>query len=427
MRKFPQGTLAKNTLWALSGQGFRLLVQAAYFTVIARSLGSVNYGAFISVAALVGIASPFGAFGSGNLLIRDVARRRDSFQVSWGTAIARTLFFGSLLTVLVTFCAHFALPNIIPQRVVLLVAVSDIIGLNLTLISSYAFQAVEQLNWGATISAAISVSRLFAAVLLIFHAPHPTTLQWSYAYLASTLLVLFGSCLLVAIRLGLPELDVRSVRSELHEGLFFAAGMSAQTVYNDLDKTMLARLGSLQATGIYGAAYRIIEVGFTPVWSLLAAAYPSFFRVGLEGIEASIAFAKPLLRKAFLFSCLLCLGIMVCAGLLPMVLGKQYLEAAQALRWLALILPIRSIHAFFSDVLTSVGRQGLRTLLQLGVALVNALANLWLIPAFAWKGAAWSSVGCDALLAIAVLSALRVLSRQQTELSPLPLNTVERN
>ena len=39
---------------------------------------------------------------------------------------------------------------------------------------------------------------------------------------------------------------------------------------------MLARLGTLEATGIYGAAYRLIDVSFAPVASLLTAAYAVF-------------------------------------------------------------------------------------------------------------------------------------------------------
>ncbi len=51
--------LARNTVWMALGQGLRLVIQALYFVLIARSLGAVNYGAFIGVVALVGIVYPF--------------------------------------------------------------------------------------------------------------------------------------------------------------------------------------------------------------------------------------------------------------------------------------------------------------------------------------------------------------------------------
>ena len=74
--------------------------------------------------------------------------------------------------------------------------------------------------------------------------------------------------------------------------LYFAASQTSQTVYNDIDKTMLARLSTLEATGIYGAAYRIIDVSFVPVSALLWSSYPSFFRAGARGISASFEYAS---------------------------------------------------------------------------------------------------------------------------------------
>jgi O-antigen/teichoic acid export membrane protein len=98
--KVQQSTLAQNTLWLITGQGLRLVTQAVYFALIARSLGTTNYGAFVSAAALVGIASPFASLGAGNLLIRDVARDRSAFGESWGRAISLTFGFGGFLVAL---------------------------------------------------------------------------------------------------------------------------------------------------------------------------------------------------------------------------------------------------------------------------------------------------------------------------------------
>ncbi len=209
----------------------------------------------------------------------------------------------------------------------------------------------------------------------------------------------------------MPLLSLTAACEDLRQGAYFAIGMSAQTVYNDLDKTMLARLGTLDATGIYGAAYRVVEVSFSPVNALLGAAYPRFFRIGVDGIKAGLRFARPLMLKAFLFSSLLCLILMVTAGLLPLVLGQQFAFAAVALRWLALILPLRSIHAFLSDVLTTTGRQGLRTIIQISVACLNALLNLWAIPAYSWRGAVFTSLGSEAVLALTVGLAVWIIAR----------------
>jgi O-antigen/teichoic acid export membrane protein len=91
----------------LSGQGLRLVIQAVYFTVIARSLGPDNYGAFIGVVALVGIAYPFGMLGSGNLLVKNVSRNRAVFPEYWGQALAITAISSTILFTVIVF-AHSA-------------------------------------------------------------------------------------------------------------------------------------------------------------------------------------------------------------------------------------------------------------------------------------------------------------------------------
>src|SRR5712692_2150755 len=120
--------LARNTVWMALGQGLRLVIQALYFVLIARSLGAVNYGAFIGVVALVGIVYPFATLGSGNLLIKNVARDTTLFGLYWGRALATTAVASSILFSAVLLLSHFALPGSIPLPLVLHVTKSEQIG-----------------------------------------------------------------------------------------------------------------------------------------------------------------------------------------------------------------------------------------------------------------------------------------------------------
>src|SRR5271154_1181792 len=105
-----KSVLARNTLWMFVGQGLRLVIQALYFVEIASSLGVRNYGAFIGVVALVGIVYPFGALGSGNLLVKNVSRDKSLFPLYWGRALVTTTICGSLLLLVVLALSRFALP-----------------------------------------------------------------------------------------------------------------------------------------------------------------------------------------------------------------------------------------------------------------------------------------------------------------------------
>lgn len=405
--------LARNSMWMILGQGLRLIIQAFYFIEIAKSLGVRNYGAFVAVVALVGVVYPFGSLGSGNLLVRNVARDRAAFALSWGRAFAITLAFGILLSSLVIAVSRFALPAEIPWMLVATVAVADVIGLNLITQAGQAFQAFERLKWTATINVLMSAGRLAGAMILIAIHPHPSALQWGYLYLGCTAVVTAIALVLVQALLGSPRFVWRYIRSDLREGFYFSASQTSQTIYNDIDKTMLSRLDSLTAAGIYGAAYRLIDVSFVPISAALCSAYPSFFRAGSNGISSSFAYAKPLMRRAVAYSGSIFVFLLISSSLVPTVLGSEYAATAVALRWLAILPVLKSLHYFFSDTLTSSGYQHVRTGIQAFVALLNILINLWIIPAYSWKGAAWSSIACDTTLLLGVSSAVWLISRKQ--------------
>jgi O-antigen/teichoic acid export membrane protein len=411
-KKFSNSPLARNTAWMIFGQGFRLLIQAFYFIEIARSLGVRNYGAFVGVVALVAIVYPFGALGSGNLLVKNVSRDKTLFPTYWGRALVTTAICGSILLLLVLGVSHFALPPQIPLLLVALVGASDLFGLNIVTISGQAFQSFDRLNYTAIINVLMSAGRLLGAIILITIQPHPSPLQWGYIYFACTATVAVVASVMVCTCLGRPLFRHPFSHVEMREGFYFSAGQTAQTVYNDIDKTMLARLGTLEATGIYGAAYRLIDVSFVPISSLLWASYPNFFRAGNAGISAALKYAKPLLLRSLAYAAAICAVVLVSANLVPRILGPDYAPTAEALRWLAVLPIFKSLHYFLSDTLTGSGYQAVRTSLQAAVALFNVLINLWLIPAYSWRGAAWSSIASDGLLLCGVAVAVFILSRR---------------
>ncbi len=234
--------LARNTLWMSMGQGLRLLVQAVYFTVIAGALGASNYGSFVGVAALVGILYPFGAMGSGHLLIKSVARDKGTFSIAWGDALVTTGIGGAVLVAAVILLSRAVLPGTIPVHLVVVVAIADIPGLSLITIAGQAFQSFEQLQWTAAINLLISMNRMLGALLLVVFHHHPTALQWGYVYLACTVVTATLSTALVFTRLGAPRLKLRRSPEALWKGFHFSVTLSAQSIYNDIDKTMLARL-----------------------------------------------------------------------------------------------------------------------------------------------------------------------------------------
>ena len=408
-------SLRKNTAYMAVGQIGRLGIQAAYFFLMARALGPRQYGAFAAAAAAVAIAYPFVGNGSGNLMVKRVARDPQLLPECLGNALLMTLISGLLLSVLVVPACVLLLAHVVPLSVILLVAASDLVVYRFMDVACLAFQAVERLGWTANLNLFASLMRL-AGIAIVVLLRRPTLVAWCVAYLLSSAVCALAALYCVFSRLARPTFSGLSrIRGELREGFWFYTSISAQTIYNDVDKTMLARLATLDAAGIYAAAYRLIEVAFLPVRALLAAAYASFFRHGEQGIAGSLGFSRRLVPKPLAYSAVIAIAMILAAPLVPRVLGAEYARSGEALRWLSLLPLLKTIHYFAADALTGAGHQALRTLLQVVIAGFNVLINLWLIPTYSWRGAAWSSLASDGLLALALWSCALWLRARVTQ------------
>lgn len=408
----------------LAARLLRTALAAVYFTMVARALGVQGYGAFAGACAMVAILAPFASLGTGNLLIQAVSRSHDEFPVRWGNCLLVTLISGSFLTLAALAAARVALPRSIPLAVVLAIALAELLCARLLDVAAMAFQAFEQLRATAVFMFGLSLSRLGAATLLLLRSSHATALHWALLYLFSTLLPAAVALTVVGLRLGLPHLQVSARRGEFVQGLYFAVSLSAQSIYNDIDKTMLARFSGLGPAGIYSIAYRIIDAAFSPVNAVLAAAYARFFRYGATGLSRTTRFARRLLSRALLYSALCCTVLWIAAPWVASILGRSFGDCAPALRALCPLLVLRSLHCFSADALTGAGYQATRTSIQVLVAVFNIAANLIVLPRYSWRGAVWTSLASDGVMAVALWLALWTLSARENSKHLLPSEAI---
>jgi len=140
VRRARTNRLAVNTAWMCARGGVRMALQAAYFVIVARVLGAAGYGEFIGVSVLAAMLAPFGSFGTGNLLVRNVSREPATMADSWSTALVTTGMAGVVLIGLLVGLAAFILPGTAVLLIVL-VGVADLVFAQLSDICGKAFQA----------------------------------------------------------------------------------------------------------------------------------------------------------------------------------------------------------------------------------------------------------------------------------------------
>jgi O-antigen/teichoic acid export membrane protein len=406
--------LAKNTVKLGMGQGLRLVIQAAYFVLIARSLGPKQYGAFVAMASLVAVAAPFAGFGSPLVLLKYVSRDRSLLPLYWGNSLLTIAVTGSLLSLAVLGLTPFFLGReFLPLTI--LVCLSDLFMIRVADLASFAFAALGRMGESARVNVYISLTRLLGIVVISTINRHPTVQEWTFVYFLGAAACFIYALTRTTFAARGIQIRPRQAWKDLPESTLFAVSTSSATIYNDIDKTMVGKLASFTATGIYGAAYRIIDVSLVPVRAMLSAAFPEFFRVGVGGPSATKKYAYKLIKRSAPFGALVTVSLLLGAPLIPHVLGKSYMSAVEAVRWLAIIPFLRCIHIFLADGLTGAGHQGGRTLVQVGVGALNVVLNIFFIRLWSWRGAAWSSVICDAVLAISLWALFQHVTSSETD------------
>jgi O-antigen/teichoic acid export membrane protein len=419
-----QKGLFKDASWMLIARLINVVVQAAYFIIIARVLGAENYGSFVGVTSLASLIFPFIALGIDNVLVKEVAVNRQVFSSHWGNTLLVLVVNSVLVTVILLLISPLIFPDNISLLTIALLLIADLFCLGLLEASSKAFRAVDLMSKTAILVVFNTVSKLIAALCLVaFFQPINTSKNiginsWAFLYCLSSIVVSLISFIAVNKMAGKPTLNLSRIKSDVGLGIYFAIGLSASNINNDVDKTMLASMATLEATGIYGSAYRFISIGNVPVGALFNATYPRFFQQGVKGLKNCFSFAKKLLPVLVGYGIVSFLAYQIFAPLIPKILGAEYANAISTLRWLAILPATSGLQLLAADTLTGAGYQRVRSIIQVIAAIMNIVLNLWLIPIKGLYGAIWATLISDTLRLIVLWIVLFYLYRQETKNSP---------
>ena len=404
--------LVQNASWLFAGQGLSFVVQGFYFIVLARLLGTTQYGLLAGAIALVTVVSQYSALGSGLLFLRYVSPDHSRFRLYWGNVLISIFLLGGLIAVALRlsgrwFVGAASVPLLLP------IAISDCLFQQLSGCAGQVFQTFEKMKFSTALILLGSIFRCALALGMLLVLGRASAWQWAIGSLAVSSVSACIAFATVTRFFGLPSFSPSLFMRRSAEGFVFAVSGSTTAVYNDIDKVVLSRFGMDQANGVYSMAYRIVNIGTMPIMSIVSAAFPSFFRAGIKGIAATVPMARQLLRRTAVLGIVVSAAMFLCAPVIPHLVGKSYAESVSALRWLCLIPLFRCFHLSAGDAIAGAGQQKFRLIAQSTAAIGNLLMNLYLVPRYSWHGAAWASLGTDGALGIMNWLALFYLSRRR--------------
>ena len=398
LRRTRESPLVRNAGWMFCGQGLSVVSQGICFILLARLMGSIECGIYFGAVAMVSIVSQYSPLGSHSVFLRYVSPNPKNFALYWGNVLVTTFTLGSLFVVLLTWAGP-RIAHSYSHTMLLCIALGDCLCAQLTIAAGRVFQAFEKMRITAALNLLVNLLRMLLAGLMLWRLHHGTARQWAFAALFVSSIAAGTALVLVTRQYGRPAYSAKLLRQRTGEGFIFSLSYSTTGVYNDIDKAMLGHYGMNAANGIYAMAYRVIDVACMPFVSIQAAAIPSFFRKGVNGVRSTADYALRIARRTGPVALLTMAAMLVAAPIIPHLLGSSFNESVSALRWLCLIPVFRSLHFSAGDALTACGKLKLRVGIQVAAAAFNFRVNLYLIPLYSWRGAAWSSLVTDGLLA----------------------------
>lgn len=399
------GKLAKDTLMMSLGIGLRTVGQVLVFLVVARQLGIEAYGAYAAVLAIAGSLGCLGGLGIQTVMLRDISRQPECFPRAWGQTLVVMGISSPLLMGLYLLLACLILPNAISVKIIIGIGVAELICTPLVQAGISAYQGHGHLGkaaWFVFIPMVFRFAGVLVLIALIHLIPNVSPLElWVILYVATAILAAISVICCVNRDLCRPQWpEAKKIFAGLREGILFASAGAALKLYAEIDKTMLARLASLEAAGLYSVAYRVMDMATIPVVALLTTSLPRFFRASREHLPGSPLIPWRLLPAPVCYTIGIGLFMSCTARWVPTILGSNFHPAISAVQWLAW-LPLVSLPRLFLQTRLIAGDLQRAVVALLGAgAMLNILLNLILIPSMHWRGAVIATYAAEVVMGI---------------------------
>jgi O-antigen/teichoic acid export membrane protein len=382
------GQIAANSLAQIVGNLVASFVSLFTFAAVTRALGPALFGDLVAATAFLGVAVLIGDLGLSWGVLREISQHPERTHRVMGASVPVRVLSAAVILSTAAGVA-FLLP--FNGNVKYAVAVGAL-GAFFTLADLSlmpALQAQLRMYWVVTVTV---VSRLvtlglvlgFVAAGLNFHA-----VVWAYALgnAANFALDLIVVRRLVGLRLvfELPYCWTL-LRSSLLLGVAYAVGMA----YWFVDRVLLSLLTSSREVGLYGAAFKFIELSFIALSAISISIFPSLARsIGERDLRRVPHLLQRSLDLMVAVSVPLCVFTLVDARkLLVLFGGLRFSPAAPALQILSPLLVVVFVAAVFERGLIAGHRERLLLLLNAAGLGLNVALNVLLIPIYGYEAVA---------------------------------------
>jgi O-antigen/teichoic acid export membrane protein len=392
--------LGLNTIAQLAGVLGGTLIGFATFVVVTRGLGPSAFGDLVASQIYLLVPIALTDLGLSTTVLREVSVHPERMERAIGVALPLRALVAAL-----ALGAAVALSLVMPfsDRARLAIWIGAI-GSFFTLLGLALMPVLQaQLRMGAAtvanlvgrlltlglVIAAIAADRGFTSVVLAYVAGAAATL----------VLCLVAVSRLVKIR---PVVAYGESRALVQGSVTIGLALGLSLSYYRIDTVLVALVRGSREVGLYGAAFKFVELAEYLVSTIGISVFPSFTRMIAErdarirgavqrSVEVGLAAGLPLILGMILMP----------EEIIELMAGEDFVAAADALQLLAPYLGLLVMSGLLVRVLGASHRD--RYLLGLAVAVlaVNVTLNLVLLPVYGFEVAAVVSVLSEAIVVAA--------------------------
>jgi O-antigen/teichoic acid export membrane protein len=398
--------LAANTLVQAVGSVVAALIGFFTFVAVTRGLGPGAFGDFTAAMAFLFIPVAIADVGLSASVLREISARPERTEPAIQASLPlRTIVSGAMLGLAVGI--GLAMPfNDRTTVAVLIGAIGSFFWL-MTLALLPVLQAQLRMHWAVAGNLLGRVVTLGATLGALDVGLGFEGIVWAYvAGLAVTFLVhVVAVGRTVRLR---PVVDRAYWRSLALGSIVIGLALAISQIYFRIDALLLALIRSSEEVGLYGAAYKFIELAQFTTAAVAVSIFPSLANF----VAAGDPRARLLVQKAFdgLIAVAALVGLLMLAfpvEIITFTAGSEFREAAPALQLLAPYVLFGVVNGVLWRALLASERDNTLLWTSLGVLAVNVALNLALLPAYGYKAAAVVSVVSEALVLVPIALAVR--------------------
>lgn len=394
--------IAHNTIVQMGGKIISTILGLLSLALITRYLGQDGFGEYTTIITFLTILAVIADFGLTLVTVQMISAVKDKADE---TKILNNLFGFRLVSIIALL--------LIAPLIVWFFPYSHAIKFGILITAPYfIFPALSQIIIGllqkklsmdrAALAEVISRLVLVLGVFLVWH------LNWGLnGILISTVIsgaVSFLAHYLLAKKFVLlkPAWDFIWWQEIIKRSWPLAITVILNLIYLRADIIFLSLFKSTGEVGLYGAAYRVVDVLTTLPFMFAGLILPVMTAAWLDNKKE---YFKKIMQKSFDVMVMVAIplifgGLLFARQIMTLVAGKEFIESGPILKLLIIAVAAIFVGTIFSHAVIALNKQKKLIGFYAFTSFSSLIAYLIFIPKFSYLGAAWVTIYSELLIAI---------------------------